>query len=92
MRISCPVCGQGGEAVWYSPDYEPARHEAYLAEAVRFSFIWEGEATHTYLLSPGFMETHGIENATMPLTKDYPAWDALVRFECEDCFESRRLR
>jgi hypothetical protein len=89
MRILCEACGKSSEVVQLSPDYLANDHEAFLHTAKCVYFIYDGEVVDKYILSPDFMNKHGILSTEMPLPDDYPEWVGKVKRECKLCFEKR---
>ena len=89
MRMLCSICGQSGEVVQLSPDYEVADHRTFVNRARIVQFIYNSDPVDRFILSPEFMAAHGIVQDRLALPDDYPKWVKLLKVECRSCFESR---
>jgi hypothetical protein len=89
MRVLCSQCGQSSSGVQVSPDYDPAHHREFIASAIRYRFMFEGEDVDEFLLSPVFVTANGIIGTAAALPDEYPAWIKRLRIECRQCFDKR---
>lgn len=78
-----------------SPDLMPYAKKGQEAPdaIIEIKYVYKGDVTHIFLISPAFAEEHGVEETgEVPLPHDYPSWMFALTGLCGLCASELKCR